>query len=132
MRIPCAQDLGIPVWFIWEVLDPVDLYSPFSIPTSVWVITCLPQTDGRTEEGIKRNSKNVINHLDNYLLGKAMLKKLKMLYNETHFHRKKGKNFKNNRDRYRHVYIFLNRKKKENFFEKCLSVRPSVRKSYIH
>ena len=34
---------------------------------------------------------------------------------------------KNNRDRYRHVYIFLIRKKKENFFGKCLSVRPSVR-----
>ena len=38
-----------------------------------------------------------------------------------------GWNLKNNRDRYSHVYIFLIRKKKENFFEKCLSVRPSVR-----
>ena len=50
----------------WEVLDPVDRYSPFSIPTSVWVMEvyvqifksvalcvrtqlCLPQTDGRTD-----------------------------------------------------------------------------------
>ena len=31
-------------------------------------------------------------------------------------------NLRNNRDRYRHVYIFLVRKKKETFFEKCLSV----------
>ena len=23
---PCAQDPGIPVWFIWEVPDPVDRY----------------------------------------------------------------------------------------------------------
>ena len=34
---------------------------------------------------------------------------------------------RNSRDRYRHVYIFLISKKKENFFGKCLSVRPSVR-----
>ena len=32
-----------------------------------------------------------------------------------------------NQDRYGHVYIFLIRKKKENFFEKCVSVRPSSR-----
>ena len=29
-----------------------------------------------------------------------------------------------------YLHIFLIRKKKENFFEKCLSVRPSVRKSF--
>ena len=23
--VPCAQDPTIPVWFIWEVPDPVDL-----------------------------------------------------------------------------------------------------------
>ena len=53
----------------------------------------------------------------------------------TYFHRKKGiltlvrmgGNLKNNRDRYRHVYIFLIRKKKENLFEKCLSVRPCAK-----
>ena len=33
---------------------------------------------------------------------------------------------KNNRD----VYIFLIRKKKENFFEKCLSVRPCAKVMY--
>ena len=37
---------------------------------------------------------------------------------------------KNYRDRYRHVYIFLIRKKKENFFEKCLSVRPCAKVMY--
>ena len=34
-----------------------------------------------------------------------------------------GYNLRNNPDRYGHVYIFLMKKKKENFFEKCLSVR---------
>ena len=74
---PCAQDPGIPVWFIWEVPDPVDRYSPFSIPTSVWVIeayvqifksvalcvrtqSCLPQTDGRTDGRTDRHSSNVL------------------------------------------------------------------------
>ena len=42
-------------------------------------------------------------------------------------HRGGGVYFRNNRDRYTHVYIFLIRKKKENFFEKCMYVRPSVR-----
>ena len=35
---PCAQDPGISVWFIWEVPDPVNKYSPFSIPTGLWLI----------------------------------------------------------------------------------------------
>ena len=26
-----AQDASIPVWFIWEIPDPVDRYSPFLI-----------------------------------------------------------------------------------------------------
>ena len=30
--VPCAQDLGIPIWFIWDIPDPVYRYSPFSIP----------------------------------------------------------------------------------------------------
>ena len=37
-EFPCAQDPGIPVWFIWEVPDPVERYSPFSIPTGLWLI----------------------------------------------------------------------------------------------
>ena len=36
---------------------------------------------------------------------------------------KGGWNLSNNQDRYRHVYIFLIRKKNENFMQKCLSVR---------
>ena len=64
--VPCAQSPSLPIWLIWEVPDPVDRYSPFSIPTSVWVIeayvqifkslalcvrtqSCLPQTEGRTD-----------------------------------------------------------------------------------
>ena len=71
--VPCAQDPSLPIWLIWEVPDPVDRYSRFSIPTSVWVIeayvqifksvalcvrmqSCLPQTDGR----IDRHSSNVL------------------------------------------------------------------------
>ena len=41
-----------------------------------------------------------------------------------------GWNLRNSRDRYRHVYIFLISKKKENFFEKCLSVRPCAKVMY--
>ena len=41
---PCAQDPGIPVWFIREVLDPVDLYSPFSIPSGIWLIEAYLQS----------------------------------------------------------------------------------------
>ena len=69
---PCVQHHGIPVWFIWEAPDPVNRYSPFSIPTSVWVIEAYVQslqlfvfgrnrvyhrrTDGRTD----RHSSNVL------------------------------------------------------------------------
>ena len=65
-HVPCAQDPSLPIWLIWGVPDPVDRYSPFSIPTSVWVVEayvqifkyvalcvrtqlCLPQTDGQTD-----------------------------------------------------------------------------------
>ena len=39
----------------------------------------------------------------------------------------RGWNLRNNRDSYRHMYIFLIRKKKDNFFKKCLCVSPLVR-----
>ena len=75
--VPCAQDLSLPIWLIWEVPDPVNRYSPFSIPTSVWAIeayvqifksvalcvrtqSCLPQTDGRTDWRTDRHSSNVL------------------------------------------------------------------------
>ena len=35
--------MSIPIGFIWEVPDPVDRYSPFSVPTSVWVIEAYVQ-----------------------------------------------------------------------------------------
>ena len=60
---PCAQDPGIPVWFIWEVPDPVDRYSPFSIPMANIILfvkfevrsflrsdAIVITTDGRTDE----------------------------------------------------------------------------------
>ena len=79
--VPCTQETSIPIGFIWEVPDPVDRYSPFSIPTSVWIReayvqsfksvalcvrtqSCLPQTDGRTDgrtdERTDRHSSNVV------------------------------------------------------------------------
>ena len=45
---PCAHDPGIPVWFIWEVPDLLQRYSPFSIQTGrsdAIVITTVGQTD---------------------------------------------------------------------------------------
>ena len=41
--VPYVQEPSIPIGFIWEVPDPVDRYSPFSIPTSVWVIEAYVQ-----------------------------------------------------------------------------------------
>ena len=35
--IPCAEGPSIPVWFIWEVPNPLHRYSPFSIPTGLWL-----------------------------------------------------------------------------------------------
>ena len=39
---PCAQDL--PIWFIWDVRDPVDRYSLFLIPTGLWLIEACVQS----------------------------------------------------------------------------------------
>ena len=41
---PCAQDHGIAVWFIWEVLDTADRYSPLSISTGLWLIEAYLQS----------------------------------------------------------------------------------------
>ena len=35
---------GIPVWFIWEIPDPVDRCSPFSISTGLWLIEAYLQS----------------------------------------------------------------------------------------
>ena len=59
----CAQDPGIPVWFIWAVTDPVDRYGPFSITAGLWLIEAYLQDlkfvalcmGGRTD----RHSSNV-------------------------------------------------------------------------
>ena len=69
--VPCAQSSSLPIWPIWEVPYPVDRYSPFSIPTSAWVIEAYVcsslcsdvivfTTDGRTDGWTDRHSSNVL------------------------------------------------------------------------
>ena len=46
------------VYMVWFIPDPVDRYSPFSLPTSVWVYH--RRTHGRTDGQTDRHSSNVL------------------------------------------------------------------------
>ena len=77
----CAQDPGIPVWFIWEVPDAVDiahfqcrpmanrsLFAKFKVRSSLRLDAIVITTDGRTD----RHSANVLEFCANQMSPKNL------------------------------------------------------------